>query len=293
MKPGHLLVLLLVLLLAACQPASPASTPAPEPSLRVGLRASHYGISPFPDADWWITSARDMAGRFDDAAPTVIWIVGTVNDDACWLNFPAPEGVQNGDLPHIIFSPLDDNESYLDRFDREGVRVWLQVEPGSADVVTLIDLVLDRYGAHSSIVGFGVDAEWYRHTVCENGCAVSEQEVIAWAEAVRRHNPRYQLFVKHWLFDRLPLTLHEGIVFIDDSQQFDSLEAMLTEFQMWGNYYAPAPVGFQYGYPADRRWWSQLDDPPAAIGEALRERLSNLSDLYWVDFTAYDLWPQP
>ena len=43
---------------------------------------------------------------------------------------------------------------YLNDFDNRGVKVWLQVEPGLADIETLIDLVLTQYGHHSSIVGF-------------------------------------------------------------------------------------------------------------------------------------------
>ena len=39
---------------------------------------------------------------------------------------------------------------------RAGVQVWLQVEPADADVPPLIDLVLERYAAHPSVIGFGI-----------------------------------------------------------------------------------------------------------------------------------------
>ena len=49
--------------------------------------------------------------------------------------------------------------------------------------------------------------------------------------------------------------------------------------------------GFQFGYPADRVWWQALEQPPTAIGQALREAIPNVTDLYRVDFTARELWP--
>jgi len=39
------------------------------------------------------------------------------------------------------------------------------------------------------------------------------------------------------------------------------------------------------------RWWGELADPPADIGNALLDNVPNTRDLLWVDFTAYDIWP--
>ena len=66
---------------------------------------------------------------------------------------------------------------------------------------------------------------------------------------------------------------------------------MVDEFEAWGDSFAPAPVGFQFGYQSDKSWWSTLPDPPRNIGNALLSRISSTRDLLWVDFTAYDLWP--
>jgi hypothetical protein len=43
-------------------------------------------------------------------------------------------------------------------------------------------------------------------------------------------------------------------------------------------------------YVSDQKWWSALADPPRDIGNALLH-IENTSDLLWVDFTAYDIWP--
>jgi hypothetical protein len=58
-----------------------------------------------------------------------------------------------------------------------------------------------------------------------------------------------------------------------------------------GQAFAPAPVGFQYGYASDRKWWKPLANPPKTIGDALLARIPNTSNLIWVDFTAYNIWP--
>jgi hypothetical protein len=80
-------------------------------------------------------------------------------------------------------------------------------------------------------------------------------------------------------------------VFIDDSQGHGSLDAMVEEFGRWGDHFDPSPVGFQYGYKSDLKWWKKLTDPPSAIGKALLTRVPNTRDLLWVDFTAYTIWP--
>ncbi len=279
-------------ILLSCQagPAvkpTPADVPAAE---RAGLRASPYGILPFPKADWWLSSTRDMAERVGVSRPAVIWIVGVIGDDgSCWLNFPAPEGEETPEL--MVFSPTDLNETYLKEFDAQGVDVWLQVEPGVADVPTLIDAMLTRYGSHPSVVGVGIDVEWY-HTDEDNyGRPITDAEAEAWVKKVREYNPNYRLFLKHWETQRMPPTYRDGLVFIDDSQELASLDAMVEEFKVWGETFAPAPVGFQFGYEADRSWWQALDNPPQAISGALKAAIPNAHEFYWVDFTAYELWP--
>ena len=66
---------------------------------------------------------------------------------------------------------------------------------------------------------------------------------------------------------------------------------MVNEFTAWGQAFAPAPVGFQFGYQSDKSWWSTLPDPPRNIGNSLLAAVPNTRDLLWVDFTAYDIWP--
>lgn len=261
--------------------------PAPaERAVGAGFRYSAYGPAFDPGPRYWVRVGEAMAARFHGAAPEAVWIVGRLRGDGILLNFPVA-----GAHPLIEGSETDANEAALDLFDRYGVRVWLQVEPGHAPVEDLIHIVLGRYQHHPSVVGFGIDVEWYESTERPEGKAVSDAEAATWLAAVRSHDPGYRLFLKHWEICKMPPTLREGLLFIDDSQILPSLQAMVEEFTAWGRAFAPAPVGFQIGYPSDRPWWSELADPPADIGRAILERVPNAEGLYWVDFTVLDIFP--
>jgi hypothetical protein len=272
---------LLILLLAAGCAVKPTET-----GLGAGFRYSTYGPSRDPGPAYWASVGEAMAARFPGATPQGIWIVGNFTGTGTFLNFP----VETDDRL-ITFTYADMNEAALTLFDERGVQVWLQVEPGNANMIELIDLVLDRYGHHPCVIGFGVDVEWYQSDGSAEGTPVTDEEARRWVQAVRRHNQNDLLFLKHWDPAYLPPTERAGIVFVDDSQQFESLEQMIAEFAVWGEHFAPAPVAFQYGYPADRRWWSQLPDPPGDIGRAILERVPNTTALFWVDFTVLEVFP--
>lgn len=261
-------------------------------TLRAGLRSSPYGISPFPQPTWWVNSSTDMASRFSGSTPEVVWVVGEVLFPVdCGLSFPNP--TPGTTYPNVVFkSSADENEAYFDAFDAAGVKVWVQVEPGNADVGTLIDLVMRQYQHHPSVIGFGVDVEWYQYKSFRTGKAVTDAEAAAWVAKVQSYNPAYLLFTKHWLVSKMPPTHRAGMVFVDDSQGFRNATAMVNEFAAWGRAFAPAPVGFQYGYARDRKWWRKYADPVKQLGDAIRAAVPNTSDLVWVDFTAEEIWPQ-
>ena len=133
-RPGS--ALLLACSLAFCFSACTIKTapvPKPQTGLRAGLRSSPYGPkNGFPAPEYWLNSSRSMASRFDGAVPALVWIVGTMEstegpeDDFTGrikLSFPSP----GGEFPDIVFSATDANESYLEQFDQNGFKVWLQV----------------------------------------------------------------------------------------------------------------------------------------------------------------------
>jgi hypothetical protein len=270
--------------------AAPTPTPPATP-LRAGLRASNYGISPFPSSTWWVNSINSMASRFrgstGEQVAVVVEVLGGGGKGGCWAHFPQPAGT----WPNVTFDTTDLFESTLAAFDTVGINVWLQVEPARCDVPILIDLLTLQYGHHASVIGFGVDVEWYRKDLSRYGKPVTDAEAQDWVTRTRGYNSGYQVFLKHWLSEKMPPTYRDGLVFIDDSQGHGSLDNMVNEFAAWGLAFPSSPVGFQYGYKSDQRWWKKLADPPKAIGDALLARIPNAQDLLWVDFTAYVIWP--
>lgn len=280
--------------LAQPMPTSPAPTatqapsPTPLPPLGAGFRFSTYGPPRNPGPEYWAGVGEQMAAKFPGAEPEAIWIVGNfLGSGMTHLSFNA----QNSGDPFIKSGYVDMNEAALNLFDQRGVKVWLQVEPANADMVTLINLVMNQYKHHPCVVGFGVDVEWYQSDGSPEGTPISDAEAEKWVKAIRAHGADYRLFLKHWDENWLPPTYREGVVFVNDSQQFESFDQLVTEFSAWGAHFAPAEVGFQYGYPADRAWWGDLSDPPGEIGQAILAQVPNTRALFWVDFTALDVFP--
>jgi hypothetical protein len=265
-------------------PVLPPLSPLPLP-LGAGFRFSTYGPGYDPGPDYWSKVGQEMASRFSGSTPQALWIVGNIANKGTHLTFPG-----SSDNRLMYFSPNDRNEEALTLFDEMGVQVWLQVEPGDAPVDELFHVILDRYGHHPSVIGVGVDVEWFHSYFEPEGQPVTDEEARLWRDAARSHDPAYRLFLKHWEADVMPPTEREGIVFVNDSQGFDSLESMVAEFEAWGKHFAPAQVGFQYGYPADQSWWRELSDPPRDIGQAILERTPNTAGLYWVDFTVLQMF---
>lgn len=115
-----------------------------------------------------------MQGYFPDSQSTMVWIIGSLQDDGVHLEFDRPDWLTVEWLAEKPYRGLDSiafgepdveghvsHEDYFDYFDEKGIRVYLQVEPGFSDVKTLMDILMEEYGSHPCIAGFGVDVEWY------------------------------------------------------------------------------------------------------------------------------------
>jgi hypothetical protein len=255
-------------------------------SFGAGFRYSPYGPAYNPGAEYWARFGQWVAGHFVGAIPEVIWVVSVLEGQGTRLTFPGSTGE-----PYISFSNEDENLSAMNLFDQLGFRVWLQVEPGEARIESLFDLILLRYSSHHCVVGVGVDVEWHHSFGEPEGTPVHDEEASEWLAAAQRYNTRYRLFLKHWETSRLPPNHRDGTRFVDDSQMFGSLDEMVAEFADWGRHYYPAPVAFQIGYPADKKWWGSYPDPVKTIGEAILNAVPNVMGLYLVDFSAMEVFP--
>lgn len=268
-------------------PEAPMSN---ENILFAGVRSSHYGIKPFPEPEGWQSAIRTMSGYFEGSEPCAVWIVGEFRrNKACHLYFPS----DGKSYTNVEFETFDKHEKYLDFFDKAGIKVFLQVEPASADMATLIDLVLDRYKRHSCVIGFGVDVEWYRES--ENpewGVPVDDKTAEMWEKRVKSHNVLYKLFLKHWDRNWMPKNYRSDIIFVSDSQIFDDFDPMLEEFtSYWAAHFYPNMVFFQIGYKSDRPWWRKMNIPPEYMGKRIAENVKQDCGIFWVDFTLKDVLP--
>jgi len=279
---------------------SPAPTPTPTPLTTpvagqkyAGVRASSYGITPFPSPTGWSNAVKTMSNYWPGSTPTTIWLVGEIlsGSNDCGLQFPNP--TSGAIYPHIEFEDVGINhEEYLNYFDAAGVKVLLSVEPGDADVPTLIDLILNQFGHHQCVMGVGVDIEWNLHSRNSEGVPITDAQAQAWEAKVKSYSSPYRLFLKHWLVDKMPPTYRGNIIFIDDSQGFSSLNAMVSEFvNNWAAAFPSNPVFFQVGYEEDQSWWGTLVDPPKDIGNAIFSAITQQCGVFWVDFTLRDVLP--
>lgn len=274
-----------------------------------GIRASSYGLEEsfgsYPGITDMLSFGAKMESCYSGSTGTYILIVGVVDEEtwACHLDFPLSK-----EIPNAFGSDYDLFEDYLNAFDNAGYSVWLQVEPGNADLVELAKEVMNRYKHHSCVKGFGIDVEWYQpEDTDEQGTPLDKSTASKVLTAVRntKKDANYTVFVKHW--ERSYLTEGEpvsGFIYISDSQGFYKgknstyKETMCNEFARWAETFAPCPVMFQIGYENKIKpekddkahIWGSMDNPAEELGKAIIEKcqdrnLSNDIGIIWVDFT--------
>ncbi len=287
------------------QPTSaPTSSPSPAPTTPVnvsnikwaGARSSRYGITPFPSITGWTNAITAMSGYFPGSTSVALWLPGEIefngSNSGQGFNFPNPGGTWNST---IKFTSSDQNESYLAYFDTRNIKVFLQVEPGFSPMDQLFDIMYRKYGQHPSVIGFGVDAEWYQSS-CD-GCTnakITNSLAQTWESKIKALNPNYLLFLKHFDKSNLPPTYRGNIIFIDDSEQNGSYNGFLSEMKSFADFFYPNPIMYQIGYPSDKSWWQNQQNPvPQTIGKALsaQTKSGQNAGVVWVDFSLKDVLP--
>ena len=260
-----------------------------------------YGFDEFPDVSKTIGFAQKMESCYTGSLGTYILIVGTVDEDiwTCHLGFPLSKKIDN-----TYGTKTDFYEDYLSAMDAAGYSVWLQVEPGDADIVELATEVMNHYKHHSCVKGFGIDVEWYKPEGTDGyGTKLDQETADSVLTAVKAINKNYTVFVKHWEDEWLP-EAKTGFIFVSDSQGFrdevdkktgkikrTAYERMCYEFANWAETFSPCPVMFQIGYTSDmNKIWGSLQNPAKDLGQAIlaecKDRgLTNDIGIIWVDFT--------
>ena len=264
-----------------------------------GVRVSDYGMvkdedepyafDEFPGVDDMVSFGEKMESCYEGSTGAYVLIVGTVHksDWSCSLGFKLSKSIA-----HVSGTKGSDTyESYLTAMDNAGYSVWLQVESGDADLVELATEVMNHYKNHSCVKGFGIDVEWHQpEGTGGHGTPLSNDTASAVLAAVQDINKDYTVFVKHWDTKYLP-DAQKGLIFVNDSQGFESLDDVKEDFSDWAKHYDPCPVMFQIGYKADRSIWNEFDNPAKEFGEAILEACTTDNDIgiIWVDFTLADV----
>ena len=257
----------------------------------VGFRFSEGGVKSkknyglIPDGDQWVEFVNKMKRNFNkDAKPTVIVIVSqNANNVINIFGFPAPKGFYKTE--HILYDTKDKFENILTKFDKVGFNVWLQVEPGDNDLITLAKIVFRKYGHHSCVKGFGIDLEWWYRRSNGQGTKLTDENAKKIVDYVRSINPNYTVFAKHWDPKFMPDNYRDGMIFVDDSQELQTINSAKSEFRAWAKKFSGNPVMFQIGYPADRNLWG---DSPINFAKAIINEVTQYNNhvgIIWVDFS--------
>jgi hypothetical protein len=212
--------------------------------------------------DEWVNAVAAVRGKFPAARPWVTWAVGPLREKV--------KGLTDEQRAH---------EDHLARFDKEGIDVFLEIWPEKgADVPAQIDAWLKTLGGHRSVVGFSVDLEWYR--------GVDDPTAEIWDKALKAHDAKYRLMLKHWDLAAMPkeYAKKSDVICVNMSSEIDQA-GMVKDFAEWAAALAPGAVAFQTGYPWDEDWWKDLKDPVKDLGTSIADAIADPKQelgLLWV-----------
>ena len=205
------------------------------------------------------------------------------------FEFARPDRLEGNTAGMSFHAGTLDHQRALGAYDGAGIKAIIQLESGNADVMRCLEVAHQVLGHHPCVIGYGIDAEWYFHREApgRDGRPIAAAEARAWLEKTLSFNKDHIFFIKHYSTKNIPeMICHPQLVLLDDSQDFESEKLLMADFTLWASKAAITSVGFQIGYPKDRRWWSALKDPPATLGTDILVKIPSCKYLFWVDFTA-------
>lgn len=270
-----------------------------KPFLYAGLRRSSYGLRKRNDADtWWAVRAKEFAASVTHTVngegtvqPVIIQIISMYKGDGTTvMEFEKPSAYTGPTRNMTFIADRGINhERALQTYDDLGVKAILQFEPGNSDMLANIAIAHQAFGHHACIVGYGIDAEWYftKESKDTTGLPVEDENAEKWLRAVLALNPAFTLFLKHWDPAHMPQSFrHPNLWFLSDSQIFNSLDECMADFTFWARSHEGQIVGYQYGYPSDKKWWQRMENPILDITRRILADIPLTRYIFWVDFTA-------
>jgi hypothetical protein len=217
----------------------------------------------FPKKQAYLNAIQNINKKFPGSAPWATWTVGD-------LSRAIPVGTTLTDAQH---------EAYLSLMDQNGVQVFLEIFPFRADIKKNLPIVdaaaeinkwLSKLKHHKSVAGVGIELEYFGKA--------TDSLAAEWNKLIKRHNPKYRMFLRHYSKDFMPPTYRgDGdLIFICDASE-STIQELNGAFANWANYFAPTACAFQIGYPADEDdmngdkqggWW-RLNDPVRTWGDGI------------------------
>ncbi|OUM57636.1 carbohydrate-binding module family 18 protein [Piromyces sp. E2] len=234
-------------------------------------------LSRNPTLSEWMQYIKKFSSHFEsDTRSAVLLSVGHEhNEKYCEFLFPQPSSIESYSK-NIKFEKKNDKyEEFLKACDENGVDVWLQVEPGSNDLVELANITLIQYGHHSSVKGFGIDLEWWYRVDNSKGKKISDREAQKVVNAVLEFNIDYTVFIKHWKPDFMPPNYRDHLIFVDNSQGYNNLDNMKKEIRKWAQKFSGNPVMYQIGYKDDKDIWK---NDPIGVAKAVGDTAKKYND---------------
>ncbi|HTF17638.1 MAG TPA: hypothetical protein VK658_06175 [Chryseolinea sp.] len=232
-----------------------------------------------PDKQSYLNVISNINRKFPGSTPWATWTVGD-------LSRAIPAGQNLSDEQH---------EAYLSFMDEKGITIFLEIFPYKAapekaldgtDVNAEIDKWIKRFKHHKCIAGVGIELEYFGKA--------TDVLVQSWDKTLKRHHPKYRLFLRHYSKDFMPPTYRGkgDLIFICDASE-GSVSDLSEGLAAWANFFAPTACAFQIGYPADEDgmngsqelgWW-RLKDPIKDWGDSILSQINNKGQelgLIWV-----------
>jgi hypothetical protein len=272
-----LLILPSVLLFAAL-----AAPPAFSGAVKfAGVRAEIDNVDPAG----WHNAVKSMADLWPGAQQMIFMTASTVVKGGSKMEFPA----DGKSKPKVSFGTADALEKYLAHFDDVGIKAYLILRPGLADVADLIGLTMDRYKQHKSLAGIDVSIMYIDQPDPNKyweGRKVTDAEGEAWEKKVKSYGEDKNLVLMHWDEAVMPPAYKGSIIFGDESSEATIAELTAEYKNTWAPRLAPNLSFFFIGAEEDRTAhgnWSKLKNPPKEFGEAVAAAVPTDMGIFWID----------
>ena len=204
-------------------------------------------------AEEWSAAAKSLGG--EDGLIDLV-VAQAHSNGLVYLPFP----FQNTGLLYSTAS-TDLAETYLSKFETDGLKVILSIQPLGADIKQLIGIILSRYGNHDNILGINVDIEWKESGTPNH---VSNEERDTWLTEIRKYNTDYKLFITYFEDYTYFPGDHTDLVILYDGEA-DTQTNLLRQYQNLAKHYSAA--GIYTGYSSSI--------PPVASAEQIMSAAPN------------------